>query len=171
MLFFLYVVFSYIMALNWCISQEVLPGCFFCLQFVDWTFCVYFMYSMASTFIEILSQTSFFVLFAVTECFLGRGKTFRWSSTFPFLLVYVRLKHFFLTKVQHECQFKIRGPLPAVDVFLRHLSNNSLIWQFNNSFLKKVLFSKCFPALFPVLHRDMVHARQLIRNGVVLHLC
>ena len=39
-LFFLYLVFSCFMALNWCKSQEVQPSCVFRLHFVVWTFCL-----------------------------------------------------------------------------------------------------------------------------------
>ena len=32
-------------------------------------------------------------------------------------------------------------------------------------------FSKCFSAIFPVLHREMKHAQQPIRSNVLLHIC
>ena len=68
------------MALNWCKSQEVLPGCVFCLQFVVWTVYVYFKYYMASTFVEMLSQASllFFLFssrfFVKSVCISSLGK-------------------------------------------------------------------------------------------------
>lgn len=55
--------------------------------------------------------------------FLGqRGKMFRRPRSFAVWVVGLPLKHFFLTEVQPECRFKY--------VFLLHLRNNSLFWQF-----------------------------------------
>ena len=161
------------MVINWCTSQDALPGYVFCLQFVAWTVCAYFKYSMTSTSLEMLSQTSLLflfppnVFFAKIICTTFLEKEMKVVQVDLLFCLFTRLKHFFRTKVQHECRFKICYPHPAVDVFLRHLSNNSLFWQFNN-FLKNI-FPQMFSRAFSVFHRDMEHAWQPVRSGFVLH--
>ena len=80
-----------------------------------------------------------------------RGKTFHWLSRYVFfesvLPVYIRLKHFLPTKVQPECWFKTCYPLPAVDVFLCHLTTylfDNLIISFSRSFQSFEVFSRNF---------------------------
>ena len=69
------------MALNWCKSKEVLQGSIFCLQFVALNVCVYFKYWLASTFIEMLSQTSLlFFLFSPGVFLLKFYAFLRWAK-------------------------------------------------------------------------------------------
>ena len=134
-----------------------------------------YKYSMSSILIEMFSQTSlFFFFYFLLKLYVIRP----WRK---------RRKHFVGQVDSLFCLFsegwntsstpkystnvEIYYLLPAVDVFLRNLSNNSFFFFNLIIFSKNIFFSKRFPVVFPVLHRDMEHAWQSIRSGVVFHVC
>ena len=137
-------------------SQDVLPGCVFCSQFAYWIACVYFTYSMSATFIEIFSQTTL-LFFFFTEWFFAKivciSSMEKEAKHFvgvvdPLFCMFTKAETLLPHQIQHECRFKICCTLPAIDVFLRHLTDKPLFWQFNNSFLKNIFFQNVFQGFF-----------------------